>query len=152
MISYMMSQQMIVADANVLVSALRSSRGASNVVVRRMVAGVTPFAISRAVVLEYEDVLKRVDILGPRASVTSSEIDTLLDALCEKASLVSPQFRFRPFLDDPKDDIYVECALAAGATLILSRDRDFRHPAMAAFGLSAATPAEYLATVRNEGH
>ena len=114
-----------------------------------MVAGVTPFAISPAVVLEYEDVLKRVDILGPRASVTSSEIDTLLDA---KALLVSPQFRFRPFLDDPKDDIYVECALAAGATLILSRDRDFRHPAMAAFGLSAATPAEYLATVRNEGH
>jgi predicted nucleic acid-binding protein len=52
-------------------------------------------------------------------------------------------FRFRPFLHDPGDDACIECALAGGASVILSRDRHFRHPALAAFGLRVMSPADY---------
>ncbi len=105
---------MIVVDANVMLSALRSSRGASHLLLRTMLAGDLDFAVSPAVSLEYEDVLKRPGILGGHPWISGAEIDTVLDAVFSRAKLVAPWFRFRPFLTDPKDDLYIECALTAG--------------------------------------
>ncbi|MGY5808269.1 putative toxin-antitoxin system toxin component, PIN family [Rhizobium sp. LEGMi198b] len=136
---------MIVVDVNVLLSGLRSSNGTSHIIFREMVAGDISFAVSPAVALEYEDVLSRPGILGERPWVTREEIDTILDALLSRAKLVEPWFRFRPFLDDPKDDIYIECALAAGATIIVSSDRHFHHPAVGMFGLSVLRAGEFYA-------
>lgn len=104
-----------------------------------------PFAISPAVVLEYEDVLKRPGLLGSDPWIEPQGINTILDALCATAVSVLPWFRFRPFLDDPKDDLYVECALAAGADIILTHDRHFRKPDLMAFGIKAMTPKAFLA-------
>ncbi|MBO9097784.1 MULTISPECIES: putative toxin-antitoxin system toxin component, PIN family [unclassified Rhizobium] len=114
---------MIVADANVILRGIRSRDGASGFVLREMLLGSIPFAMSPAVVLEYEDVLKRPGLAGLYTSAV--EIDVILDALCAMATLIQPWFRFRPFLDDPKDDLIVECALAAGANLIVTDDRHF---------------------------
>ena len=136
---------MIVVYAYVVLAALRSSRGASHVLLRMMIVGEVAFALSPAIALEYEDVLKRDGILGPRSWISHDEIDTVLDAVFSQANLVSPWFRFRPFLADPKDDIYIECALAAGATFIVSSDGHFRHPAVNAFGISVMRAGEYLA-------
>lgn len=136
---------MIVVDANVLLSALRSSKGASHLILREMISGSVPFAVSAAVALEYEDVLKRPDILGEDPWVDADEIDIILDTVFSQAHLVSPKFRFRPFLDDPKDDIYIECALAAGATFIVSSDKHFRHPAVQAFGMTVMRPGDFVA-------
>lgn len=138
-------KSMIVVDANVMLSGLRSSRGASHRLLREMLLGSLTYAVSPAVALEYEDVLKRPGILGDDPWLAGSEIDILLDAVFGRANIVSPWFRFRPFLDDPKDDIYIECALAAGATWIVSNDRHFRHPAVQAFGMTVMTAGEYLA-------
>lgn len=136
---------MIVVDANVVLSALRSSKGASHLLLREMLVGNVPFAVSPAVALEYEDVLKREGILGDEPWVSQDEIDTVLDAVFSQAHLVSPWFRFRPFLADPKDDIYIECALTAGATFIVSSDRHFRHPAVRAFGMSVVRAGDFVA-------
>jgi hypothetical protein len=84
--------------------------------------------------------------------VDSARTDhVILDTLCGSGFLVEPWFHFRPFLDDPKDDPYIDCALAAGASVILSRDRHFRHPAVAAFGLRALSAGEYLSEQRSVG-
>jgi putative PIN family toxin of toxin-antitoxin system len=142
---------MIVADANVLLSALRSTKGASHAVLRAMLTGDVSFAISSHVVLEYESVLKRSGILGETPWIRPDQIDGILDALCARGKLVEPWFQFRPFLDDPKDDRYIDCALAGDASVILSRDRHFRHPAVAAFGLRVLSPGEYLTERRSAG-
>lgn len=139
---------MIVVDANVLLSAMRSSRGASHFLLREMLAGKAAFAVSPPIAFEYEDVLKRDGIFGDEPWITPDEIDTVLDALFSRAHLVSPWFRFRPFLADPKDDIYIECALTAGAAGIVTHDRHFRHPAVAAFGISILTPANFMAELK----
>ncbi len=144
MISYVISYRMIVADANVLLSACRSRRGASHAVLRGMLTGEVSFAVSPAVVLEYESVLKRPGILGETPWIRPEQIDTILDALCASGKLVEPWFHFRPFLDDPKDDPYIDCALAGGASVILSRDRHFQHPAVEAFGLRVLTAGDFL--------
>jgi predicted nucleic acid-binding protein len=136
---------MIVVDVNVMLAALRSSKGASHQLLREMLVGSVPFAVSPAVALEYEDVLNREGILGSSPWVRQDEIDTVLDTVFSRANLVSPWFRFRPFLADPKDDIYIECALTAGATVILTNDRHFQHPAVNAFGMSVMRAGEFVA-------
>lgn len=139
---------MNVFDANVVLSGLRSSNGASHVIVREMIRGNVPFAISAAVALEYEDVLKRPGALGENPWISAEEIDVVLDAVFAAATLVSPWFRFRPFLTDPKDDLYIECALAAGATTIVTSDRHFDVPAVGRFGISIVRAGPFVAEYR----
>jgi predicted nucleic acid-binding protein len=134
-----------VVDANVVLRAFRSRNGASFLILRRMLTGELPFAVSPAVALEYEDVVMRPGLLGPNPTVSRQEIEQVLDAVFAKAVLVSPWFRFRPFLNDPKDDLYVECALAAGAGTIITDDRHFQHPAVSAFGLTAIKARDFVA-------
>ncbi|MBO0126883.1 putative toxin-antitoxin system toxin component, PIN family [Agrobacterium sp. OT33] len=81
---------MIVVDANVVLSALRSSRGASHILLRELLAGNVEFAVSPAVALEYEDVLKRPGTLGIAPSISGDDIDTVLDAMFSQAHLVAP--------------------------------------------------------------
>lgn len=135
---------MIVVDANVILAAFRSSRGASHQLLRLMLEGRIEFAVSPAVALEYEDVLKRPGLLGKHPWINAEDIDVILDAVFSRAYVTSPWFRFRPFLSDPKDDLYVECALAAGASVIVSRDKHFDHPGLRAFGLVAMNARDYL--------
>jgi predicted nucleic acid-binding protein len=97
---------MNVIDAGVVVSALRSRNGASHLVLRGMLTGDVPFAASSAVVLEYEAVVKRPGIRGDAPWMGTEEIDVVLDAICARAIISLPWFRFRPFLNDPKDDLY----------------------------------------------
>ena len=136
--------QMIVADAHVILRGIRSHLGASGYVLTEMLKGNIAFALSTAMVLEYEDVLGRPGLLGNPPVATREEVDVILDALCARALRTSPWFRFRPFLNDPKDDLYVECALAAGANYIVSDDKHFRHPAIEKFGLIALSAREFI--------
>jgi|GEM_PF-301779 len=135
---------MIVVDTNVVVSGLRSRQGASNLILNNMLSGRTQFALSPALVLEYEDVLKRPGMLGQNSPISHDQIDIVLDALCLMAVEVSPWFRFRPFLNDPKDDHVIECAMAANAQIILSGDKVFNHADVSAFGLTAMKASDYV--------
>jgi predicted nucleic acid-binding protein len=66
----------ILLDTNVLVAALRSQRGASNRIIRLIVAGDLRMNISVALALEYEAVLKRE---GMTPGMTGAGIDRFLD-------------------------------------------------------------------------
>ena len=96
------------------------------------------------------DVVKRPGLLGDNPWISLREIDIVLDAICARVVATLPTFRFRPFLDDPKDDLYVECALASGARTIVTHDRHFRHSAVAAFGLTAITAGDFIAAMQKE--
>jgi putative PIN family toxin of toxin-antitoxin system len=139
---------LVVIDTNVVLRAFRSRNGASHAIVRSILLGEQQCAASPAVILEYEDVLKRPGILGSQPAIPADEIDKVLDAICARAIHVVPWFRFRPFLNDPKDDMYVECAMASGARIIVTDDRHFRHPAVPAFGVTAMTASDFLSYQR----
>ena len=140
---------MIVADTNIILRGVRSNRGASGFILHGMLAGKIAFAASPAIILEYEDVLKRPDSLQG-LGIDIDQIDLLLDALCYRACQTLPWFRFRPFLIDPKDDLFIECALAAGARTLVTDDRHFRQADLAVFGLERKTASEFVATLRSE--
>lgn len=109
-----------------------------------MLRGHLEFGLSPALLFEYEDVLKRSGVLGDPPKVTMQEVDIVLDALARCARPARSNFRFRPVLDDPKDDLLIECALAANAPFILTRDSHFSPQLLKPFRLVAMTPKAFL--------
>jgi predicted nucleic acid-binding protein len=135
---------LVVLDSNVLVSSLRSRAGASNEVVRRLARGEYRTAVSTSLVLEYDDVLHRPGMI---CAYSAGEIDAFIDSICAVSQEAFIYFRWRPFLPDPKDDLIFECALAAGATHLVTHNQ--RHfPGLDPFGLSVVTPSDFLRILR----
>lgn len=129
-----------VLDSNVLVSAMRSRLGASNELIRFLAGGKFRTAVSTALILEYDDVLHRP---GMVAGYTDEEIDSFINSFCAVSTEAYIYFRWRPFLPDPKDDHVFECALASGASHIVTHNiRDFR--GLDPFRISVVTPNQFL--------
>ena len=131
--------QEVVLDTNVLVAALRSKRGASYRLVRLIGKGNWRLNISVALALEYEDVLKRTDVLP---GYNEAEVDELWDYLFSVSNLVSFVLRRRPSLRDPDDERILEVAAQCRAMIITHNTRDF--VGVERFGVSVKTPAEFL--------
>ncbi len=130
----------VVLDTNVLVSALRSSLGASFRVLGLVGKGHFELALSVPLVLEYEDVLLRS---AAQLSVTASEINAVLNYLCSVAVRQEVFFLWRPTLKDPADDMVLEVAVASSSTAIVTFNRgDFAGSEK--FGVSVWTPGELL--------
>lgn len=74
-----MGKYHIVIDTGVLVSALKSKRGASFKILSLLRSGKFAFHLSVPLVFEYEAVLKRAEL---DIKWTSVEIEELLDIVC----------------------------------------------------------------------
>ena len=129
----------VVVDTNVLVAALRSKRGASYQLVRSIGEGKWRLNISVALALEYEDVLKRTDVLP---GYSEAEVDEFLDYVFSTSNLVPFVLRQRPSLRDPDDERILEVAVQCRAMIITHNVRDF--VGAERFGVSVRTPAEFL--------
>ena len=130
----------IVLDTNVLVAGLRSRRGASFRLLSEVGRGRFQVALSVPLVLEYEDALLR------HAAVTGlsrADVDAVLDYFCSAGHLQSIFFLWRPLLPDPKDDLLVELAVAAGCRVVVTHNvKDLR--GAEDLGVSAQRPADFL--------
>ena len=133
-----------VFDTNVLVAALRSTHGAANALVSALPLTGWELTLSVPVYLEYQDVLLRPGKLPP--TFTSSDIIAFCRFL---ASIAHPQdihFLWPSFSPDPKDDMLLELAVAAGASHIVTHNT--RHfPGAATFGITVLAPGEFLRLV-----
>jgi putative PIN family toxin of toxin-antitoxin system len=111
---------MYVFDTNVLVAVFHSRLGASHALMLGVLEGEIAVAVSVALFLEYEDVLKR-RALKSGFWAGEDEIDAVLDAFVAKARLISTvRFVLRPMLKDPGDEMVLECAMQAGADAIVT--------------------------------
>jgi len=134
----------IVLDTNVLVSALRSGRGASFRLVYGLGRDLYVPCLSTAVVLEYEDVLLRQ---APRLGYTSEDVRDFVDFVVSASRCVPIHFRWRPFLHDAGDECFLELAVAAGATAIVTYNkRDFRG-VPEQFGIKVLDAREFLISI-----
>ena len=130
----------IVIDTNVFVAALRSRYGASNQLLRRVGTGLFDLHLSVPVVLEYEEVLLRQ---LPPLTINEEDVHALLDYLCQVASYHEIFFLWRPILRDPDDDMFLELAVGAGCTHLVTHNlRDFA--GLERFGIVACTPHTFL--------
>jgi len=136
----------IVLDTNVIISALRSRRGASFAILRRIGQGWVPL-ISVPLILEYEAVGKRE---ADRMKIPESTVEAVVRAFCFAGRETDVYFRLRPFLPDPGDEFLLELAVAGRADAIVTHN--IRHFAGAEqFGIRVMTPREFLRTIEGEG-
>ncbi len=137
----MKQPRQIVLDTSVLIAALRSRRGASFRLLS-LVGTSSAFELNLSVplVLEYEEVAKRP---GLTARLSVEAVDAVIDYLCAVSNRREVFFLWRPFLKDPKDDMVLELAVAAGAdTIVTFNLKDFA--GTETFGLRAVTPQVFL--------
>ena len=127
----------IVLDTNVLVAALKSSRGASFRLLSLVEHDRFTLHLSTPLVSEYEAVLKR----GITA-LSAEEIDDIIDFLCSRAILNKIFYLWRPVLKDPDDDFVLELAVKANAAIVTWNVADFKRAAR--FGIAVMTPRKFL--------
>lgn len=136
----------IVLDTSVLIAGLRSPRGASFELLRRLGSGAFELNVSVPLVLEYEAVAKRQ---ARELGLTAEDVDDVLDYLCSVAHHRQIFYLWRPVLRDPRDDLVLELAVEAGAECIVTHNiRDFA--AAADFGIQPITPREFLRRLRGK--
>jgi putative PIN family toxin of toxin-antitoxin system len=133
----------IVIDTNVLVSALRSKRGASFRLLRRLRDSRFKINVSAPLVIEYEKAAKGAI---RRGGLSAREVDDILDCICAVARHREIYYLWRPLLRHPKDDMVLELAVAGGCDFIVTyNQRDFR--GAEEFSIGVLTPKEFLSGI-----
>jgi putative PIN family toxin of toxin-antitoxin system len=130
----------VVLDTNVIVSGLRSQRGAAFRVLSLVGSGLFEHCLSVALAFEYEDAVKRP---ASRVRLPKSVVEDILDFLCASARQQKIHFLWRPVLADAKDDMVLEVAIHGGCEAIVTYNiKDFRGSRR--FGIKALRPQEFL--------
>jgi len=135
-----MSKLQIVVDTNVLIAALRSKRGAASLFLLRLNDDRWIINVSTALLLEYEEVLKRPDM---RPFISAGEADELIDAICSIAKDHDIFYLWRLLVRDPEDAFIFELAVSANADFLITfNTKDFLKAVD--FGVKLVTPREFL--------
>lgn len=140
----------MVLDTCVIVSAIKSSTGASAVLVD-LATQQNPFfqaILSEGILYQYEDVLYR-----PEHRVkgwTDKDLYALVQSLMVPADWAVTNFRYRPLLEDAGDELVLEAALNSQADYIATFNvKDFG-PAEQ-FGIRVTTPGQLLSVLKEKG-
>jgi putative PIN family toxin of toxin-antitoxin system len=133
----------VVIDTNVIIAGLRSRNGASFQILKLIGTKFFDIHLSVPLILEYTEVLQRE---SENLYLNPEEIDILLDFFCMVGSHHQIFFLWRPFLPDPKDDMVLELAVAAGCQAIITFNiRDFI--GVEQFGIRLLKPSEFLRSI-----
>ncbi|REA02885.1 putative toxin-antitoxin system toxin component, PIN family [Haloferax sp. Atlit-6N] len=139
-----MGQVTVVFDTNVLISGLGFG-GKPKECIDLAVMGDVQMVISEDALDEFRRVLTY-----DRLPFDEEEQQTLPDDLIRLtgAEVINPEVSVEVIEDDPDDDIFLECALAAGADYIVSGNDHLldEHPFR---GIKIVEPAEFLTLIRD---
>ena len=133
----------IVLDTDVMVAAVRSSRGASRVVLDAVLDRRAVGIVTVALVIEYEAVLTRQTHLAASGLVRSDMLQ-LIDAVAAAADRVEIAYRWRPLLPDPGDDLVIEAAINGRADAVVTFNGRHFEPAAGRFGVRVWAPGLVL--------
>jgi len=106
----------VVLDSNVLISAVMFG-GKPREILDLAIKGLIEVAISDDILEEIKGVLK-----GGKFQFPEKIAHFLLSEIGELAELVEPEQKIEAVLADPEDNRVLECAVAAGASIIVSGD------------------------------
>jgi putative PIN family toxin of toxin-antitoxin system len=137
----------LVLDTDVVVAAFRSPTGASAELVRMARAGEIELAVSVALVLEYEAVLKRPEHLTG-AGASGADAEKAVDLIVDVAHPTFVDFRWRPQTRDAGDEMVLEAAINARADAIVTFNRRDFGKAPGRFGIECWLPGQVLEKMR----
>jgi putative PIN family toxin of toxin-antitoxin system len=134
--------QNIVIDTNVLLTALKSSRGASYRLLSLLDEKQYVVHVSTPLVAEYEAVLKRGHL-----TLSEQQIEDIIDFICAKAVHHEIFYLWRPALKDADDDFLLELAVKAQAMIVTWNLNDFKQAET--FGIRVMNPRDFLNFLEN---
>ncbi len=139
----------LVFDTDVVVAALRSDRGASRQLLLAAFNGRVEMLVSVPLVLEYEAVLTRPQLLKD-VEMTIRDAGAVLDAILAIAVPVEMRFLWRPQLKDPSDEMVLETAVNGNAGHLATFNLRHLRDGAALFGIEAAVPGKIWRKIRRE--
>jgi predicted nucleic acid-binding protein len=126
---------------------MRSPRGASAELIRRIDEGRATAVLSVALALEYEAICMLAEH-RLAAELSAEEAASFVDGLIALAEPVLTFFRWRPQLNDPGDELVLEAAVNGRVDSIVTfNERDLR-PAQKSFGIEVINPGEALRRIK----
>ena len=128
----------IVLDTNVIVSALRSKRGASYALLKKVFSDEVQISLSVPLYFEYQEVTLRAPL-----NIDGENRGKVLRYLALVAREVKVHYLWRPFLSDPKDDMVLELGVASNSDIVTHNMKDFL-TVEDKFDISVKTPAQLL--------
>ena len=135
----------VVFDTNVVVSA-SFWRGVPFECLAAWAQGRCEAVVSPALLAEYHETTEELRTERPgRPCVRWAE------TLAEAATMVFPSQRASGATPDPKDEMVLECALAAEADCIVSGDKRHLLPLEEFRGISIVSPADFLQRLAEVG-
>ena len=138
----------VILDTNIFVPALKSNRGASFAIISQLPSEKFQIVLTIPLYLEYQDVLTRPEHMN--GASTRDEILGFLRYICSIAHRQQIFFLWRPWLNDPKDDMVLESAVASQSRFIVTHNlRDFKDIEKH-FGIIPVTPGKFLNMIRNQ--
>jgi putative PIN family toxin of toxin-antitoxin system len=133
----------LIIDTNVIVSGLRSRRGAAYRLLSILIDSRWQINVSVALLLEYEEVLKRESrALG----LNYEDVDAVVNALASISNRRAIPYSWRPLSSDADDDFLIELALNVQSDHIVTYD--LRHlRVLKELGFSVITPRQFLEVI-----
>lgn len=129
-------------DTDVVVAAMRSPRGGSAELLRRIDSGKAVMLLTVALALEYEAICTLAEH-RLASGLSASETDIYIDGLIALAEPVRSFYRWRPQLRDPGDELVLEAAVNGQADAIVTFNESHLREARN-FGIDVIRPAEAL--------
>lgn len=116
----------VVIDTNVLIAMIGLS-SPYRPIFDSIIDGELTMCITTEILYEYQEILARKN----GADVADNMIQFFsIHPFVEK---VEPFYHFKVIEQDPDDDKFIDCAVAASADCIVSNDRHFSHPRLLDF-------------------
>src|SRR4051794_13593350 len=137
----------LVLDTNVVVSAMRSPRGASAALLVAARRGKVSLVANVALALEYEATCALAEhrLAG---GLDAAQVAIFVDAVIAMAEPVESHFMWRPQLRDPADELVLEAAVNGHASAIVTFNlRDFG-AVPSTFGIELLLPEEALRRIK----
>ena len=111
-----------VFDCMVFVQAI-ASRGTAFQCLQSCMESPEPLFVSEATLEELADVLSRPELQRKLRGITPARVEALMHHLREFGQKVDPVPRLMQFPPDPKDEPYLNLAIAAKARDLVTRDK-----------------------------
>lgn len=134
-------------DTNVVVR-LFGQRAQFLGITHALVSGHFVLIVSNDILLEYEEVITRLN--GADRWRKIEMLFAKIHTLHRNIIRVDPQFQFRVIANDPDDNKFVDCAIAAEAEFVVTSDKDFAALRDAGYKPRPISPENFIVRLRGE--
>ena len=142
---FIKSMMRIVLDTNGLVASLGATSPYREIWLG-IHDGKYKLCVSNEILFEYQEVIAA----KTSAAIANQVIDFILNS--ENVELITPYYRFGLIAADPDDNKFVDCAIAANATFIVSDDKHFTPLKLISYPrLQVIKLKEFIEILRSQG-